>query len=69
MLREKDNKTWEFFNSGNCSIKSSVPFNGIGADYRIEQENRTLKVVGGVTGILINKIKWLFIDLDYLPQN
>ena len=34
----------------------TVPFNAIGADHGIEQENRTLKVIGGVTGILINKM-------------
>ena len=35
--------------------KSALPFNVIGADDGIEQENRTLQVLGGVTGILINK--------------
>ena len=56
-LKEKDNQIWEFFNKGSFSVnKSEVPFNAIGADHGIEQENRTLKVIGGVTGILINKM-------------
>ena len=56
-LKEKDNQIWEFFNKGNFSVnKSELPFNAIGADHGIEQENRTPKVIGGVTGILINKM-------------
>ena len=60
-LKEKDNQIWEFFNKGNFSVsKSEVPFNAIGAD-GIEEENRTLKVIGGVTGILT---RWHFVGLD-----
>ena len=55
-LKEKDKRTWEFLSEGNFSVNiSAIPFNAIGADHGIEQENRTLKVLGGVTGILINK--------------
>ena len=43
-LKEKDNRTWEFLTEGNFSVnKSALPFNAIGADHSIEQENRTLK--------------------------
>ena len=55
-LKEKGNRMWEFLNKGNFSVnKCELPFNAIGADHGIEQENHTLKVLGGVTGILINK--------------
>ena len=35
--------------------KSSCAFSAIGRGHGIEQENRSLKVLGGVKGILLNK--------------
>ena len=35
--------------------KSRCAFRAIGGDHGIEQENRSLKVLGGVKGILLNK--------------
>ena len=35
--------------------KSVVSFSAIGADHGIEQENRAMKVLRGVMGLLINK--------------
>ena len=34
-----------------CVGKSKVPFTAIGADHGIEQENRSIKVMGGIKGI------------------
>ena len=34
-----------------CVSKSEVLFTLIGPDYGIEQDNRTLKVLGGIKGI------------------
>ena len=31
--------------------KSSVPFSAIGADHDLEQQNRVMKVLGGIKGI------------------
>ena len=40
------------FESGNFSVnKSSVPFTAIGADHGIEQENLSLRVLGGIKGL------------------
>lgn len=37
---------------GNFSVKkSSVPFTSLGVDYALEQENRRLKVLGGLGGL------------------
>ena len=42
--------------------KTSVPFTAIRADYTIEHENRTMKVLGGIKGIAndINKLDKYF---------
>ena len=51
-LEEQDPETWNMFNMGNFSVnKSRIPFTAIGADHGIEQENRALKVAGGIKGI------------------
>ena len=51
-LMEKDPDIWRFFQEGNFSVnKSNIPFSAIGPDHRIEQENRALKVLGGIKGI------------------
>ena len=64
-LKEKESQTWEFFMTGNFSVnKTSVPFTAIGADHAIEHENRTMKVLHGIKGIVnnINKFdKYLII--------
>ena len=50
-LRENE-KTWNFLNEGNFSVnKSDVPFCAIGADHALEQENRRMKVLGGIKGM------------------
>ena len=51
-LKEKDRETWEVLQRGNFSVnKSSVPFSAIGADHGLENQNRALKVLGGIKGI------------------
>ena len=51
-LKEKDNDTWQAFQTGHFSVnKSSVPFSTIGADHALEQQNCVVKVLGGIKGI------------------
>ena len=43
---------WQAFQTGHFSVnKSSVPFSAIGADHAVEQQNRAMKVLGGIKGI------------------
>ena len=51
-IKEKDPQTWEFLSDGGFSVnKLKVQFSSIGSDHGIEQENRGLKVTGGIRGI------------------
>ena len=51
-LKENDEKTWIMMMKGAfCVEKSKVPFTSKGADHGIEQENRSIKVMGGIKGI------------------
>ena len=51
-LKDKDQQTWEMMANGCFSVnKSEDPFTAIGADHCLEQENRSLKVLGGIKGI------------------
>ena len=62
-LKEKDSEAWEFFMNGYFSVnKASVLFTAIGADYAIERENQTMKVLGGIKGVAngINKLDKYF---------
>ena len=55
-LKESDPTICQYFHDGNFSVnKSSCAFSTIGRDNGIEQENRSLKVLGVVKGILLNK--------------
>ena len=48
-LKEKEPDIWNLFDSGEFSVnKSGIPFTAIGTDHGIEQENRALKVTGGI---------------------
>ena len=56
-LKESDSTIWQYFHDRNFSVnKSSCAFSAIGEDHGIEQENCSLKVLGGVKGILLNKV-------------
>ena len=51
-LETSDPDTWKALEDGDfCVMKSSIPFCSIGPDHGIEQENRTMKVIGGITVI------------------
>jgi len=54
---EKDHpEIWAEFVKGNfCVTKGVAGFTSIGPDHGIEQENRELKVVGGIVGITQNE--------------
>ena len=54
--RERDNDIYVEFLSGNWVVNKnpSVPFCVIGADHALEHINRSMKVVGGRTGITLN---------------
>ena len=50
--KEKDPQTWEFLPDGEFPVnKSKVPFSSIKSDDGTEQQNRALKVTGGIRGI------------------
>ena len=55
-LKERDPTIWQYFDDVNFSVnKSSCAFSVISGDHGIEQEHRSLKVLGAVKGILLNK--------------
>ena len=55
-LKDSDPETWSFFKDGNfCINKSGIPFTAIGVDHGLEQENKTMKVLGGIQGIANKK--------------
>ena len=55
-LKTRDVSTWNILEQGNFSVnKSKVPFSAIGTDHGIEQENRAIKVLGGIKGIANNQ--------------
>ena len=55
-LHETDPEIWDYLASGNFSVnKNTIPFCAIGADHALGQQNREMKVLGGVKGLLLNK--------------
>ena len=51
-LKDSDPNVWKEFTNGNfCVKKSLIPFTSIGVDHALEQENRKMKVLGGLKGI------------------
>ena len=51
-LKDKDKNIWALLDAGEFSVNNSgIPFTAIGSDHDIEQENRALKVIGGIKGI------------------
>ena len=54
-LKEKNPDTWQMFHQEYFSLnKTSVPFSAIGVDHEIQQENRPVKVLGGIKGVVNN---------------
>ena len=55
-LKETDPTIWQYFHDGDFSANiSSCTFSAIDGDHGIGQENRSLKVLGGVKGIFFKK--------------
>ena len=55
VLRENDHDTWLELGKGKWAPnKSDIPFCSLGADEALEQENRRMKVQGGIVGITQN---------------
>ena len=51
-LKDKDKNIWALLDAGGFSVNNSgIPSTAIGSDHDIEQENRALKVIGGIEGI------------------
>ena len=51
-LKENDQQTWECLSNGNFTVsKSDICFTSIGVDHALEQENKRLKVYGGIKGL------------------
>ncbi|MES9882594.1 MAG: hypothetical protein ABW185_17125, partial [Sedimenticola sp.] len=54
-LQTSKPEVWKWLCDGNfCVKKSHVAFSKIGVDHALEQVNRSLKVLGGITGITTN---------------
>ena len=54
-LKESDPTTWKLFQVGNFSLqKYPIPFTVIGWDHTGEQENKKLKINGGLKAISPN---------------
>lgn len=54
-LETNDQKSWDYLKENYSVIKTSIPFVGIGSDYAMEQENKNLKISGGIIGITQNQ--------------
>lgn len=55
-LKENDIATWKYFEEEKFVVnKHASPFSAICLKYRIEQKNRAMKVLSGVTGLLTQK--------------
>jgi len=54
-MKEDDLISWEFLKTGNfCVNKSTTSFCALGTDHALEQENRKLKFLGGISRIANN---------------
>ena len=64
-LKDHHPETWAFLQANFSVNKSNVPFSAIGADHALEQENRAMKVMGGIKGIAnkASTIEKHFLDL------
>lgn len=55
-LKNSDPDTWQFFKDENfCVNKNAAPFYAIGVDHAMEQENKLMKVTGGIKGLTQNQ--------------
>ena len=56
-LQHNDIQTWKLLEQGNFSVNKSakVAFTATSADHGIEQESKTMKILGGIKGITNNE--------------
>ena len=50
-LEHNDGDSWNYLKDNFSINKSGIPFCSIGSDHALEQENKSLKVTGGVKGL------------------
>ena len=50
-LESKDEVTWNYLKQNFSTNKTSIPFVAIGSDHAMEQENKAMNVLGGMTGL------------------
>ena len=50
-LQTEDETSWLYLEDNYSIVKSSIPFVGIGSDHAMEQENKNLKISGGIVGL------------------
>jgi len=53
-LKTTDPESWHYLKHNFCINKTGVPFCSIGTDHALEQDNKKLKVNGGVVGLTQN---------------
>ena len=54
-LKIPDYESWQYLEENYSIIKSKIPFLGICTDHGLEQENKVIKVAGGVIGLTQNQ--------------
>ena len=54
-LKDTDRKTWNYLEQNFSVGKSTIPFTSIGSDHAMEQDNKKMKVAGGIIGLTQNK--------------
>ena len=52
--QSKDIDTWNYLEKNVAISKSHIPFTSIGSDHALEQENKVMKVTGGVKDLTEN---------------
>ena len=50
-LQTDDRNSWDYLEKNFAIAKSNIPFTAIGSDHAMEQENKVLKVTGGIKGL------------------
>ena len=50
-LEQKDEASWKYLEDNYSISKTPIPFVAIGSDHALEQENKTMKVLGAVVGL------------------
>ena len=53
-LKENDEMSWQYLKDNFSINKTGIPFGSIGSDHALEQDNKLLKVNGGVVGLTQN---------------